>query len=283
MRFLTKKQRVLLELINELGKKNMSSKLGIEKALFVLKKKERMDECLKFYSFFPYKLGPYSYVSYRDIAQLESGGYLAAGGKSLTEKGMEAIKKVDSKVAAKIRGVVDRFGSDIDIKDHVYSKYPDYTVKSRLISHEEKRKAPCIFSIGYEGRDIDSFLDIMIKNGIDTLIDVRSNPFSMNFSFTKGRLVHYLGNSEIKYVGVPELGIKGEMRKGLSSVQDYKRLFEMYERTTLLEQHKKIREIMELGKTERVALMCFESDKDMCHRGVISSFIEKQGIGVSHL
>ena len=71
MRFLTKKQKVLLALIREFSRKNMSSKLGIEKGLFILKQEENMQDFVKFYSFLPYKLGPYSYVSYRDISQLK--------------------------------------------------------------------------------------------------------------------------------------------------------------------------------------------------------------------
>ena len=117
MRFLTKKQKVLLALIREFSRKNMSSKLGIEKGLFILKQEENMQDFVKFYSFLPYKLGPYSYVSYRDISQLKLEGYLNEDEKSITKKGEDVIKDIDAKVTDKIKRTAERFDSDQHLKN----------------------------------------------------------------------------------------------------------------------------------------------------------------------
>jgi uncharacterized protein (DUF488 family) len=41
--------------------------------------------------------------------------------------------------------------------------------------------------------------------------------------------------------------------------------------------------IVKLSKQKRVVLMCFEANKNMCHRGVIAKNIEKQHGVVTHL
>lgn len=283
MRFLTKKQKVLLALIDQFSRKKMSTKLGIEKGMFLLKEEESMSNSIKFYSFLPYKLGPYSYVSYRDISQLKSEGYINEDENALTDKGLKAISDVDLKIIDKVKRTADRFESDAHMKNYVYKKYPEYTIKSQLLEHEEKKKEHGIYTIGYEGEDIDSFLNSLIKNDIEMLIDIRNNPFSMNFSFTKNKLKYYLESSGIKYLHIPELGIKSELRQNLNTEQDYKNLFKEYEQTIIQEQHEKIDKIIELGKSHKIALMCFERSKDMCHRGVVSEYIEGKGIMVKHI
>ncbi len=283
MRGLTKKQILLLALINEFGKKNMNSKLGVEKGLFILKEEEKISDFMKFYSFFPYKYGPYSFASYRDINQLKSEGYLNDDEKSLTAKGMEVVKKIDTGMLEKIKKTAERFNSDSHIKNYVYKRYPYYAQKSELLQHKKNDKSNGIFTIGYEGEDIDSFLNLLIKNQIDILIDIRSNPFSMNFSFTQTKLKEYLKKAGIGYIHIPELGIRSELRKGLVSEDDYLNLFKIYEETTILEQKEKITKIIKLAENKRISLMCFERNKDMCHRGVLSKHIEKENISVVHI
>ena len=123
----------------------------------------------------------------------------------------------------------------------------------------------------------------MIKNEITLLIDVRKNAFSMNFSFTKNKLMNYLEKTGIKYIHTPELGIDGELRESLSTINDYQNLFKKYEATTLIDNYEHIIRIAEWGKEKRVALMCFEANKNMCHRGVIANYIEQNNGVVTHI
>jgi len=283
MGFLTKRQRVLIGLIHEFRQKNMSSNIAVVKGLFILKEEERMDDMIKFYSFLPYKYGPFSYDCYRDLNTLMAEGYITRDEKAATQKGMEIVGEMDQKTSQKIKNTASKFQSPTHIKNYVYKHYPYYTIKSELVPHEEKKAKFGIFTIGYEGHNIDSFLNILIQNEIDILIDVRKNPFSMNFSFSQKKLSDYLDKVEIKYRHIPELGIKGELRKNLNSEKDYKELFVMYENTTVKEHSKEIREIIELGKTNRIALMCFEKELHHCHRSVLSQHIETEGIGVTHI
>jgi len=124
----------------------------------------------------------------------------------------------------------------------------------------------------------------LIQNDIGILIDVRKNPFSMNFNFTKKKLTNFLNKSDIQYLHIPELGIEGRLRDNLSTLKEYQILFKQYETTTLETQSGEIKQIVDLGKKQRIALMCFEANKDFCHRGIIAENIERQHeLGVVHL
>lgn len=286
MRNLTHKQRALLKVIEKLSQKGTSSKFMLVKTLFLLANEENMGRLIKFYNFFPYKFGPFSNVCYTDLSILEREGYLLENEThlALTLNGKEAIKGMDSPISLKIKRVINKFNSDREIKEYVYKNYKEYTTKSEIIPHEEKQEnSSGIFTIGYEGKDIDAFLNILLKNEINLLIDVRKNPFSMNFSFTKNKLMNYLEKTGIEYLHTPELGIEGELREGLSTINDYHKLFKQYEATTLKDNFDLVMQIIRLSEEKRTALMCFEVDKNMCHRGVIAKNIENKHGVVIHL
>lgn len=61
-------------------------------------------------------------------------------------------------------------------------------------------------------------------------------------------------------------------------------LFKRYEATTLKEHPEEVERIIGLGEDHRAALLCFEADVNLCHRGVIARDIERQhDMGVTHL
>lgn len=273
MKNLNHKQRALLYTIDNLHERGLSSRFMIVKNLFLLVNIEKIDKVIKFYNFFPHSYGPFSNVCYADISRLQNEWLIVEKDKKfeLTEKGKAYIKGIDQKITLKINRVVGKFDSDNGIREYVYQKFPDYTIKSKLlVTQEVSKQEPGLFTIGYEGRDIDLFLNILIQNYIDILVDVRKNPFSMNFNFTKNKLQGYLENSEIQYIHIPELGIEGEKRKDLSTPGDYEKLFEDYERTTIKENPELLDNIVKLSQDHRVVLMCFEADVNMCHRGIIA-------------
>jgi uncharacterized protein (DUF488 family) len=287
MKNLNHRQRALLYTIDKLHERDLSSRVMIVKSLFLSSHVEKIDRLIKFYHFFPHHYGPFSNVCYTDIAKLQKEGYIIEKEKKfeLIEKGKVALKGIDQKATLKINRVVKKFNSDNEIMEYVYRKFPDYTIKSKLLPCQDVKKCdPGLFTIGYEGRDIDLFLNVLIQNAIDVLIDVRKNPFSMKFDFTKNSLKGYLENAGIQYLHIPELGIEGEKRKELLTLKDYEKLFEDYEITTIKENPELLDEIVELSRSHRVALMCFEADVNMCHRGVIARNItQKENVEVVNI
>lgn len=281
------RQRALLAVVDELSERDKSSRFMIEKNLFLLKMEEGLDEDMKFYNFFPYRYGPFSNMSYYDLNGLRMKGYLGDDEKTpkVTEKARAAIASLKPNVREKIIRTAERFDSDKKIREYVYSNYPEYTVKSESFQSETKATSPGIFTLGYEGRDIDAFLDLLIGNDIDILVDVRKNPFSMNPSYIKKKLIDYLQKLGIDYKHLPEVGIDGALRKNLERPEDYQKLFKTYSEA-LKEKKCFIDYLLSLGLSNRIALMCFERDNQFCHRGVLAEKVKEVGgrqVALSHL
>ncbi len=280
-----RRQKVLLYLILQLKRLDREiSKTYLDKLLFLLKKETNIGEVVKFYNFYPHNYGPFSNQYYFDLGDLQSHAYL---GKDFELK--TPANEVESFLSQEERRVVDQIVTKYgdcttkQITEYVYANYPEYAERS-LLKNQTKQDYPAgIFSIGYEKKDIDLFLDLLIQKHVEVVVDVRANPFSMNFVFTKTKLENYLKKAGIEYLHIPELGINGEQRKHLDTDADYKELFEFYSKDILPKQTGKVKTILELGKKKRIALLCFEQDKDHCHRGVVSRELEKQGISVTHL
>ena len=109
----------------------------------------------------------------------------------------------------------------------------------------------------------------MLKNNVHLLCDVRKNPISRKFGFSKNNLQHFIEGTGIQYYHIPELGIESEKRISLSTIDDYNELFREYTETLPAKRWylDKIHKLLKANR--RVALMCFEKDAKMCHRHVI--------------
>ncbi len=274
------RQKLLLAAIDELKRQGKLSKTALVKTLFLLTAEYDLSS-LKAYSFFPYKYGPFSSLAYSDLTYLASQGLITKEG-GLTAAGCEAAITLRSSRLEDIRHCVSRFKHDKQLVDYVYEHYPEYTTRSELKPKAPQRPDPGVFTIGYEGLDIDAFLNVLVQNDINALVDVRRNAFSMNLPFVKTKLARALAGAGIDYIHIPELGIDGSRRKNLDSKQAYEALFEDY-RGELSALEPEVKRVEALGKSKRIALMCFEHSPDKCHRGVLADKLRKVGLGVVDL
>ena len=64
-------------------------------------------------------------------------------------------------------------------------------------------------------------MNILIKNDVKVLCDLRRNAFSHKFGFSKNRLQVAWTKLEIEYVHIPQLGVASTQRKDLNSDKDY--------------------------------------------------------------
>jgi len=272
------RQKLLLQLINALSGKGIYSKTYLVKAMFLLRQKLGFDAVG--YNFFPYKYGPFSNVIYEDFRALEKEGLFDETDLRLTIKGKKFVESLNESKETffELNKIISDFSTAFKIKTFVYANYPEFTVRSTSM----KRKPVKEFgfcSIGYEGKTIDSFLNELTKHNVSLLIDVRRNAFSMKKGFSKNQLNYYLEKAGIGYLHFPELGIESKKRKGLDSEDDYKELFKEYKKT-LPAKKEKIEELKKLGKNAKISLMCFEADKNFCHRGVLSDFLEEEVVHI---
>lgn len=268
------RQRILLALIWTLREQNKRvTKTLLDKLLFILGKESAIREFVKFYNFYPYKYGPFSSNFYRDLNDLKSRGYIDEN-YLLNKDALQAVKSISNAELEMIGKVAERFDSKT-VVDYIYKTYPAYAANNALKNAQRGNMQQGIFSIGYEKKDIDLFLDILVQNNIDLVIDVRANAFSMNRQFIKNKLVNSLSNALIGYIHIPELGIASDYRKSLKTDGDYKRLFELYRKNMLPEHMDKVKMLSDLVENKRFALMCFEENENHCHRKVLSDTLEK--------
>lgn len=276
------RQKVLLNTIEELNKKGIESRRAIMKSQFLLKEEHGIAEEMPFYHFFAYKQGPFSHLCFDDLRKLRDNNLINDEETTITPKGNEVLNEVGREHNQTIKTMLNKFPNEKEITDYVYQKYPQYTVKSELIQQKLKKSSPGFFTIGYEGKDIDQFLNALVSDKIDLLIDVRRNPFSMNFIYIKDALQKKLKDLGIDYLHIPELGIESEERKNLNTKADYKELFAKYRQTLPLKEVY-INRIIELGTTRRIALLCYEADCNFCHRGELAKVIKSRKHEVTNL
>ncbi|WP_405796186.1 DUF488 family protein [Streptomyces sp. NBC_01506] len=65
---------------------------------------------------------------------------------------------------------------------------------------------PGLWSAGYEGRDIDSFVTSLVESRISVVADVRLTPISRKKGFSKTRLGEALAEADIEYIHLRGLG-----------------------------------------------------------------------------
>ncbi len=159
---------------------------------------------------------------------------------------------------------------------YVYVNYPYYTIKStikdRILSPEEikninnkvsanfdiNNQEKTLFTIGYEGISVEKYLNKLIQNNIKILIDVRRNPLSRKYGFSKQQLKFMVERLGIEYLHIPELGIETDKRQHLETLDDYNKLFEDYEKTLATKQKELLKIKNLINSKKRVALTCFE-------------------------
>ena len=199
----------------------------------------------------------------------------------------ENLKRRDKNIIMNIFETLDVENTSNLIK-LVYNDYPYFMIYSErnlTVSQESKRRQERekiendkkqLFSIGYEGKSIDAYLNLLVKNNVKLLADVRNNPFSMKYGFSKKQLAKYCNNLHIKYIYIPNLGIESRLRKNLNTRESYENMFQLYQKK-LIKCHEDLRYIQEVfNKYNRMALMCFEKDHNFCHRNTLIDYYNKK-------
>ena len=134
-----------------------------------------------------------------------------------------------------------------------------------------------LFTVGYEGRDIASYIELLLGENIRVLCDVRKNPISRKYGFSKKRLQSICEEAGIEYVHMPSLGIDSRYRQNLNSYGDYQKLFRFYKSKILKHETESLETINNLlYNKKRVAITCFEKEPAMCHRGCIADSLRRQ-------
>ena len=146
-------------------------------------------------------------------------------------------------------------------------------------------KAQELITIGYEGREIDLFIDCLKQQNISRLIDIREIPISRKRGFSKSALRERLEDENIKYVHIRALGSPSFIRKKLRSDQNYHDFFEAYS-IYLSRNMEAIDRLYQYISDGINCIMCYEFSERYCHRSIVAHKIKEysgNGLKIRHL
>lgn len=254
-------------------------KISLQKLLFLFSKGQKKSE----YDFIPYRYGCYSYSANADLTAMVKKGMMSETTTHFTSNEttnyFNVLKAEDRKLMLYIKDQYGKMNADALMK-HTYLNFPytainsikakeiltsqqlDKINKSRPISYKT-----ILFTIGYEGISLEEYLNRLLKNDVKVLVDVRNNPLSMKYGFSKSLLQRYCNSLGIEYVHYPEVGIQSDQRQELNSQKDYDKLFAIYRENNLSKTTSSQEKILKLLiEKQRIALTCFEANVCQCHR-----------------
>jgi uncharacterized protein (DUF488 family) len=126
-----------------------------------------------------------------------------------------------------------------------------------------------IFTFGYEGLSLDTFIARIKSAGVNTVIDVRANPLSRKPGFSKTAFSIALHSAGIAYIHIAQLGCPKPIRdryKTDGNWANYTNSFLNY----LRGQQDAVTELVSIAKSSPSCLVCFESDYTQCHRTYVA-------------
>ncbi len=160
------------------------------------------------------------------------------------------------------------------------SLFSTTTEDSQKYERESIEGIPSILSIGYEKRNTDSFLEILVEYKIQAVVDVRQSAFSRRLDFRKERLISLLEDNSIEYfhlrnAGNPHRNFTNDVKRCLQMYQDY-----------ISDEPKLITEIAsELNRISRsyprIAMLCYEKCPSECHRTILINVLKENNFECS--
>jgi len=271
------RRKILLALLETFN--NKLDKISLQKLLLLIAKYQQKPD----YFFVPYKFGCYSFQANADLTTMIKYNQVQSENncwiKTDSESYISSLKEKDRQAIRTVKLLYGNKSADELIKI-TYLKYPYYAVnstiaKDRLSDSEYKlvldsrptSSKTILFTIGYEGVSLEEYLNKLIINDINVLCDVRKNPVSMKYGFSKSQLQKACTGLGIEYIHIPDLGIDSDKRQELNTQLDYNNLFADYRKSTLIETVDKQEVLLNLLiERKRIALTCFEANICQCHR-----------------
>ena len=288
---LFKRHLLLLALLHSFG--GSVGKTNFQKLLFLYCQEQGSSDCstTKLYEFVPFRYGAYSFTCDADLRRLRKHGLLSEGENwKLTEKGRSVGKQFQNITLREFSNrYADTRGNKL-IKE-TYQKFPYYATRSekakdlfkndpgtlQLIKDSRPNTAgAALFTIGYEGKQLEEYFNLLLRSNVTILCDVRSNPISRKYGFSKTTLSQICSRLNIRYEHLPKLGVESKDRRGLQSQVEFDSLFNAYKKSILESQIDDLEEILNwISSGATVALTCFENEHLQCHRHCVVAALEE--------
>lgn len=225
-----------------------------------------------------------------DVSSMVNKGILSEDDSRIvkldTTNYLQQLKQDDHRLLLEVK---TNFGkmSTRDLIRHTYLLDPFYATNSKIAKNiltadelkkvdefNSRKQGTILHTIGYEGLSLEKYLVRLLMNNVKVLLDVRSNPISMKFGFSKNQLKKYCEFLGIQYKHIPELGISSEIRKKFKSQRTYEKLFDYYLQNIIPETLELQYHVLNLlAEHQSIALTCFEANPHQCHRKLLAEAI----------
>jgi uncharacterized protein (DUF488 family) len=141
-----------------------------------------------------------------------------------------------------------------------------------------------VLTIGYEGSDIQSFLDRLADAGVETIVDVRELPLSRKKGFSKNGLKEAAAGVGIDYVHLKSLGDpkEGRMAARAGDYGRFEQVFNAHMKSTTAQEG--LKQLAGIIDGTKACLLCFEKNHESCHRHiVVDQLAQMKEISVRHI
>ena len=143
-----------------------------------------------------------------------------------------------------------------------------------------------IYTIGFTKKSMEEFSNLLKKNKITKLIDIRLNRDSQLSGFAKGRDLKYMLDNflGIKYEIIEDFAPTEDLLKSYQKDKDWDKYESEFKK---LIKQRKLESFKDdiLNDKQSICFLCSESEPDKCHRRLISEFFKSLGnnVVIKHL
>lgn len=148
-----------------------------------------------------------------------------------------------------------------------------------------KRAPLVVYTVGHSTRDLPTFLELLRRQGVRQLVDVRTVPRSRkNPQYNADALPRPLRAAGIRYVHLATLGglrhaVRDSVNTGWRNASF--RGFADYMQGPEFE--KGVERLVKLASSRPTAIMCAEAVPWRCHRSLIADALAVRGVRVVHI
>lgn len=131
-----------------------------------------------------------------------------------------------------------------------------------------------LYTIGFTKKGAKDFFEILVNNGVRTIIDVRLNNKSQIAGFTKGTNLEYFLKviANIEYYHFIEAAPEKDL---LKKWQNNEVSWKEYEKSYLnILDERKIINYFDPTKFENSCLLCSEPTSEHCHRRLLAEYLQ---------
>ena len=127
-----------------------------------------------------------------------------------------------------------------------------------------------MFTIGYEGADVEQLVATLLALKVTVLADVRELPLSRKKGLSKNSLMNRLAEEGITYIHYRTLGDPKPGRDAAKSgdFETFERIFHGH--MAKADTKAAIAELLEVASRELTCMMCFERCAKHCRRSIIA-------------